>query len=345
MNAKNFYGFALPQERIALRPMMPRHNARLMVIKPHKIEGRKIRHLSHLFKKGDHIVLNDTKVLPYALTAQDGHQKYECLLLGKKQECFHALMKPARKLHNGQQLTFAPDLTAQFVGREGRHCLLRFNEKNDAVLHQKLKRHGVMPLPPYIAKCRPSDARDKTDYQTSFAKHEGSVAAPTAGLHVTSSLLRHWKRNNIRISTLTLHVGEGTFLPMHSADLHQHHLHKEWGEVSHHEARRINETLAQGGRLIAVGTTSLRLLESAVGRDGFIHPFCGETSLFIKPHHQFRTAHCLLTNFHLPYSTLFVLVCAFAGMNVARRAYMLARSLQYRFYSYGDGCLIYRAPI
>ena len=342
MHCKSLYDFYLPDDRIALRPMVPRDHARLLTIEPTHCHHGKMCQLAMRFRRGDHIVLNDTRVRAAAFTVRGASREFSCLLLGHHEEGFwRALMRPARYLTHGMELSFGDSLTARFVGRDdNNHCLLKFD--GAAHLEERLERLGHMPLPPYIVRHRHADARDATDYQTLFARHDGSVAAPTAGLHITPALIKSWRRRGVRVSSVTLHVGVGTFMPMRSDDVRQHHLHAEWGEVRACVARQLNETRRRGGRIIAVGTTALRLLESAADASEHIHPFRSETSLFIKPHHRFRSAHYLLTNFHLPSSSLFVLVCAFAGADVMRRAYALAKVNGYRFYSYGDGCLLKR---
>ena len=348
MHCKSLYDFYLPDDRIALRPMMPRDRARLLTIDYAHCHHGTMRQLAMRFKRGDHIVLNDTRVRAAAFTVhgtvRGQSRAFSCLLLGcsgGERDVWRALMRPARHLTKGMELSFGDSLTANFVGRdETNHCLLQFADATR--LETRLEQLGHMPLPPYIVCHRHADERDRTDYQTLFARHDGSVAAPTAGLHITPALIRSWRRRGVRVSYVTLHVGVGTFMPMRGDDIHQHHLHAEWGEVRACVARALNETRRRGGRIIAVGTTALRLLESAADASEHIHPFRSETSLFIKPHHRFRSAHYLLTNFHLPSSSLFVLVCAFAGAAAMRRAYALAKVNGYRFYSYGDGCLLKR---
>ena len=342
MHCKSLYDFYLPDDRIALRPVIPREKARLLTIESRHCHHGKMMQLAQRFGRGDHIVLNDTRVRAAAFTVHSASREFSCLLLEHHSHgVWRALMRPARHLDEGMKLSFGDSLTARFVGRDdNNHCLLQFAD--EAHLEERLERLGHMPLPPYIVRHRSADERDRADYQTLFARHDGSVAAPTAGLHITPALIRSWRRRGVRVSSVTLHVGVGTFMPMRSDDVRQHHLHSEWGEVRACVARQLNETRGRGGRIIAVGTTALRLLESAADDREHIHPFRSETDLFIKPHHRFRSAHYLLTNFHLPSSSLFVLVCAFAGADVMRRAYALAKVNGYRFYSYGDGWLLKR---
>lgn len=345
MNPQSLYDFYLPQQHIALRPAIPREAARLMAIGSRSIRHHSMRHLAHDLRKGDHVVLNDTKVLPFALKGTHQQRAFACLLLEEADHpIWRSLIQPSRHLKEGMILNFGEMLFARFIGKDHHHqcCLLQFQTRHKHDLKEHILRMGKMPLPPYIAHRRPADDQDTHDYQTLFARREGSIAAPTAGLHITPSLIQSWRRQHIRVTTLTLHVGRGTFLPMRTSHIQQHAIHKEWGEVTPQAVRAINDTIKRGGRIIAVGTTSLRLLETAARSDGWLHPFRGETNLFITPHHRFRVVHRLLTNFHLPRSTLFVLVAAFAGLPVMQRAYALARTMNYRFYSYGDGCLIER---
>jgi S-adenosylmethionine:tRNA ribosyltransferase-isomerase len=353
----DLFDYDLPPDRIALRPVSPRDAARMLVVRPQgapELEDRGVGDLPSLLSPGDVLVLNDTKVIPARLTGRrlrgDHEAKIEATLIARTApDRWTALAKPAKRLAVGDRLRF---------GNEGRICLLgnldaTVEEKGDGgevllrfdfhgpVLDEAIDQVGEMPLPPYIAARRPPDEQDRTDYQTLIAKVDGSVAAPTAGLHFTPELLARLEAKGIAIAKVTLHVGAGTFLPVKSEEIEGHKLHAEHGEVSAATAHMLNETRARGGRIVAVGTTVLRLLESAVGADGRLHAFAGETSLFITPGYRFRAADALLTNFHLPRSSLFVLGCAFAGFDRMQRAYAHAIGADYRFYSYGDACLLF----
>ncbi|TAK50122.1 MAG: tRNA preQ1(34) S-adenosylmethionine ribosyltransferase-isomerase QueA [Xanthobacteraceae bacterium] len=353
----DLFDFALPPDRIALRPMSPRDAARLLVVRPGlPFSDRIVRDLPGLLEPGDRLVINDTKVIAAQLTGRrvgrDTEPRIEATLIKRLDGSrWQALVKPAKKLAAGDRLRF---------GAEGRVCLLgsldaTVEDKGEAgevtlafdfhgpVLDQAIADVGSPPLPPYIAGKRAPDADDIADYQTMFARHEGAVAAPTAGLHFTPGLTAALEERGIALSRVTLHVGAGTFLPVKVEDTADHPMHGEWGEVSAQTARELNATRAEGGRIVAVGTTSLRILESAAGEDGAVRPFSGETAIFITPGYAFRTADVLMTNFHLPRSTLFMLVSAFAGIERMKEAYAHAIAAGYRFYSYGDACLLFRA--
>jgi len=355
----DLFDFALPEDRIALRPVAPRHSARLLVVHPQgasELEDRAVRDLPALLRPGDALVVNDTKVLPAHLHGRrigrgDREPAIAATLIKRLDGSrWVALVKPAKRLAPGDVVRF---------GAEGRVCFLEqldatVEQKGeagevtlafaftDAVLDQALAERGDMPLPPYIARRREVDERDRSDYQTIFARAEGSVAAPTAGLHFTQALTEALRDAGISIHRVTLHVGPGTFLPVKAEDTAGHKMHPEWGSVSADTAAALNAARRAGGRIVAVGSTSLRLLESAAGPDGTLAPFSGETALFITPGYRFGAVDAMLTNFHLPRSTLFMLVCAFCGLDVMRRAYSHAIANDYRFYSYGDACLLFR---
>ena len=337
------YDFDLPRALIAERPVVPRDSARLLHVGT-ALSDRRISDLPDLLHPGDLLVVNDTRVIPSRLTGRRGEARIEATLvkaLGGVD--WRAFARPARRLRPGDRIEFAPDFSAEVVGKgEGGLVDLRFDRSGDA-LRAALECHGEMPLPPYIARPEGPDARDRADYQTVYAAREGAVAAPTAGLHFTDALFEALAARGVGRATVTLHVGPGTFLPVKTDDLRAHEMHAEWGEVTEEAAERIAAARAAGGRIVAVGTTSLRLLESAVDEGGAIRPFRGETSVFIMPGHSIRSADMLLTNFHLPRSTLFVLVCAFTGTDRMKAAYAHAIAAGYRFYSYGDACLLERA--
>jgi S-adenosylmethionine:tRNA ribosyltransferase-isomerase len=351
------FDFDLPQDAIALRPASPRDAARLLVVRPDgapEIEDRIIRELPAVLESGDALVINDTKVIPARLMGTRERNgvcvDVEATLIKRVgPERWQALAKPAKRLQEGDRIRFghesrvcllgALDATVEGKG-EGGEVQLRF-DFHGAVLDEAIEALGHMPLPPYIASKREDDDRDRSDYQTMFAAHEGSVAAPTAGLHFTGTLLDGLKRNGIGLHKVTLHVGAGTFLPVKAEDVSEHKMHAEYGEVSAETAAALNDVRAKGGRIIPVGTTALRLLESAATDTGEIKAFAGETAIFITPGYRFRTADALVTNFHLPRSTLFMLVSAFAGVDRMKRAYAHAIASGYRFYSYGDACLLF----
>ncbi len=342
MTASDF-DFLLPPERIAQHPVRPRDAARLLHVAPDGLHDRVVRDLPALLRAGDILVANDTRVIPAQLTARRGAARIGITLDRPLADgTWHALARNARRLHPGDVVHFdgAEDFTAEVRARDADGGVaLAFNVRGDAFA-DALRRAGALALPPYIARPAGPTTEDARDYQTVFAAHEGAVAAPTAGLHFTPALLAELDRLGVARTTVTLHVGAGTFLPLRGEDISAHRLHAERGEIGAQAAAAIN---AAPGRIVAVGTTSLRLLESAATDDGDIHPFSGETDLFIRPGHHFRTADLLLTNFHLPRSTLFMLVCAFAGTDRMRAAYTHAIGAGYRFYSYGDATLLERA--
>ena len=347
------FDFHLPEERIALEPASPRDSAGMLHIRGDGREDRIIRDLPEILCSGDLLVLNDTKVIPAQLygsrPARDGGNDISIditlhKLVAEKSDApirWRAFVRPAKRLREGDIIKFGPEFEAAVEARDGAECILRFDLEPEA-FDAALAEYGTAPLPPYIARKRAAGAGDLDDYQTIYAAETGSVAAPTAGLHFTDELMTRLRDRGVGFETITLHVGAGTFLPVTADDTRDHVMHSEWGEINENQARRINETRANGGRIIAVGTTSLRLLESAADETRVL-PFADETDIFITPGYQFKTADMLLTNFHLSRSTLFMLVCAFAGTDAMKAAYAHAIAQEYRFYSYGDACLLERA--
>ncbi len=338
------FDYELPRERIAAHPIEPRERARLLSIPAEgPFADRHIADLPELLRPGDLLVFNDTKVIPARLVGRRGAATVEVTLsrdLGGGR--WRAFARGARRLRPGDPIVFAPDLAATMVKKLPEGDVILAFEREGAAFREALARHGAMPVPPYLKRPRGGDPRDRDDYQTIFARAEGAVAAPTAGLHLTPALLAALARRGMEWTTLTLHVGPGTFLPVKEADPRAHPMHGEWGVLSQEAASRIAAMRARSGRLVAVGTTSLRLLESAAGEDGEIRPFAGETRLYILPGYRFRAIDLLLTNFHLPRSTLLMLVAALAGLERIKAAYGHAIAAGYRFYSYGDACLIER---
>jgi S-adenosylmethionine:tRNA ribosyltransferase-isomerase len=341
------FDFELPPDRIAQSPIRPRDAARLLCVRPGSasLDDRHVADLPDLLQAGDVLVVNNTRVIPAQLTAWRGDARIGITLDQPQADgSWHALARNARRLHQGDTLRFdaGGDLTAVVTGRDpDGGVTLQFNQRDEAFA-AALQRAGALALPPYIHRPHGPEPADAADYQTVFATRDGAVAAPTAGLHFTSGMLSSLAARGIRVITVTLHVGAGTFLPVRSDDVAQHRMHAERGEISVAAAAAINDAKAAGGRIVAVGTTSLRLLESAATDSGTVEPFDGETSLFILPGYQFRAVDLLMTNFHLPRSTLFMLVCAFAGAETMRRAYTHAIASGYRFYSYGDASLLWR---
>ena len=346
------FDFDLPDARIALRPANPRDGARMLVVHADgQIEHARVRDLPRFLGAGDALVVNDTRVIPARLhgrraprAGQEGDGPKIEVTLHKRiaADRYRAFAKPARKLAAGDSLRLGAGLDARVVARgEGGDVELAFALAG-AALDAAIAREGEIPLPPYIAGKRKPDARDVADYQTVFADEAGSVAAPTAGLHFTPQLLGALAARGVCRETVTLHVGAGTFLPVTVADTAQHVMHSEFATLTDAAAARLNAVHAAGGRIAAVGTTSLRTLESAADETAGLRPFCDETDIFITPGYRFRAVDILLTNFHLPRSTLFMLVCAFSGTDVMQRAYREAIARDYRFYSYGDACLLFR---
>jgi S-adenosylmethionine:tRNA ribosyltransferase-isomerase len=350
------FDYHLPEELIALRPAVPRDAARLLVVDPVSaapLSDRVILDLPELLSPGDALVFNDTKVIPAELEGvrrRGEASAHVSVTLIERVDAhrWKALARPAKRLKEGDRITFGEDGNVCLLGGldaaveargEEREVTIAFDLTGPA-LDEAIKAQGAMPLPPYIASRRAPDERDRSDYQTLFAHDEGAVAAPTAGLHFTERLMQALDARGISRHFVTLHVGPGTFLPVRSADTDVHVMHPERGRVSAETAEALNDVKARGGRIVAVGTTSLRLLESASSGERKLAPFAGETSLFITPGYRFRVVDRLLTNFHLPRSTLFMLVAAFSGLDLMKRAYAHAVAERYRFYSYGDACLL-----
>ncbi len=341
------FDFELPPELIALEPVVPRDASRLLHITRDEFHDRKITDLPEQIRPGDLLVTNDTKVIPAQLFGARASREeagapvaIEATLhkdLGG--DTWRAFVRPAKRLREGDVVRFGESLTATVRARDGAEAVLQFDAGAQS-FSEALAQTGVTPLPPYIARRRAADKTDIANYQTIFADDEGSVAAPTAGLHFTDDLLDRIKAAGAGHLSITLHVGAGTFLPVSVDDTDQHIMHSEWGEITEDQAGAINAARAAGGRIIAVGTTALRLLESAANADGRVQAFRGETDIFITPGYRFRAVDLLLTNFHLPRSTLFMLVCAFSGTDRMQAAYAHAREQFYRFYSYGDACLL-----
>jgi len=338
------FDFPLPPELIAQHPVRPRDAARLLVVRPEGLLDRRVLDLPELLRPGDLLVLNDTRVLPVRLYGKRGDAGVEVTLFQLEAPTrWRAFAKPARKCRTGDVLAFAPDLAARVVATgEGGEVALDFRCE-DTALRELLEQHGAMPLPPYIRRPKGGDPRDLKDYQTLFARREGAIAAPTAALHFTPRLMTNLAARGIDHAFLTLHVGAGTFLPVKVADARDHVMHAEHFEVSAETAERINDARAAGGRIVAAGTTVLRTLETTAGHAGRVVPSSGETTLFVTPGYRFKAVDLLLTNFHLPRSTLFMLVAAFSGLERMQRAYAHAIAGRYRFYSYGDACLLERA--
>ncbi|MFZ0811953.1 tRNA preQ1(34) S-adenosylmethionine ribosyltransferase-isomerase QueA [Bradyrhizobium sp.] len=354
----DLFDFELPTERIALRPAHPRDSARMLVVEPGaSLHDRGISDLPQWLKAGDQLVVNDTKVISAQLRGRrlgrETEPKIEATLIKRLDGSrWQALVKPAKKLSRGDVVRF---------GNEGRVCLLGHldaeveDKGEDGAVTLSFSFHGPTldsaisdlgspPLPPYIASKRAPDEHDADDYQTMFAVNEGAVAAPTAGLHFTPALEAALREHGVGLHRITLHVGAGTFLPVKADDTSEHKMHSEWGAISPATAEALNAARARGGRVVAVGTTSLRVLESAATENGEIRPFDDETAIFITPGYRFRAVDILLTNFHLPRSTLFMLVSAFSGLETMKRVYSHAIESGYRFYSYGDACLLVRSP-
>ncbi len=334
------FDFELPPGRIALRPTRPRDSARLLLVERGKIADRAVRDLPQLLRPGDVLVFNDTRVIPAQLEGRRGDASIGATLHKREgPREWRAFLRNARRARVGDTIDFGSEVSASVVEKaDDGSALLHFHGEEPVEL--LLDRAGQMPLPPYIASKRAVDAADAEDYQTMFAKREGAVAAPTAALHFTPELLAALDARGVARETLTLHVGAGTFLPVKSETVAGHKMHAEWGRIEQATAERLNRVREAGGRLIAVGTTSLRLIESAAASDGRIAPFEGDTAIFITPGYRFKAVDGLITNFHLPRSTLFMLVSALMGLELMKKAYAYAIEHGYRFYSYGDASLL-----
>jgi S-adenosylmethionine:tRNA ribosyltransferase-isomerase len=353
------FDFELPPERIALKPASPRDSARMLVVAADgALSDAHVGDLPDYLEPGDALVVNDTRVIAARLDGvrigRDVTASIEATLLKRVDDCrWRALVRPAKRLRVGDRIRFgearesgvcllgALDAEVEAKGENGGEILLRF-AFHGVVLDETIERLGAPPLPPYIARRRPPQEADRGDYQTMFAAEAGAVAAPTAGLHFTPALVGRLAARGVGLHQVTLHVGAGTFLPVKAEDTRDHAMHAEEGAIDPATAQALNETRARGGRIVCVGTTSARILESAADESGVIRPFAGETSIFITPGYSFRSADVLMTNFHLPRSTLFMLVAAFSGLEIMRKAYAHAIEGGYRFYSYGDACLLFR---
>lgn len=353
----DLFDFHLPEENIALRPMEPREHARLLhVLSPHEFEDLRVANLGDLLKPGDALVFNDTKVIPAQLEGfreRDGNIAHVSATLHMRvgTDRWKAFLRPSKRVKIGERVRFGRDsgaacmaglLDAVVAEKNDNGEVLLVFDLSGPVLDQAIAETGHIPLPPYIASKRPEDEQDRKDYQTIYAREEGAVAAPTAGLHFTEALLSELKDRGIEQHYVTLHVGAGTFLPVKADDTDDHKMHSEIGVITAETAEALNAVRERGNRIICVGTTSLRLIESAADEDGKIHPWSGATDIFITPGYQFRVVDALMTNFHLPRSTLFMLVSAFSGYETMQAAYRHAIESGYRFYSYGDACFLER---
>ncbi|MAW85732.1 MAG: tRNA preQ1(34) S-adenosylmethionine ribosyltransferase-isomerase QueA [Phyllobacteriaceae bacterium] len=352
----DLFDFELPESAIALRPAEPRDAARMLVVRPGSgLEDRGVLDLADLLEPGDALVFNDTRVIPAQLEGvrvRDGGEARVSATLHMRTgpDRWLAFLKPGKRVKAGDRIRFGHEGNACFLGTleatagekgEGGDVELVFDLSGPA-LDEALHAVGHVPLPPYIASKRPEDERDRSDYQTIYAREEGAVAAPTAGLHFTPRLMERLEARGIERHFVTLHVGAGTFLPVKADDTRDHRMHSEIGHVSGETASALNAVKARGGRIVSVGTTSLRLLESAADETGRLHEWSGPTDIFITPGYRFRFIDMLMTNFHLPRSTLFMLVSAFSGLETMRAAYDHAIASGYRFYSYGDSSLLFR---
>ncbi|WEK41694.1 MAG: tRNA preQ1(34) S-adenosylmethionine ribosyltransferase-isomerase QueA [Candidatus Sphingomonas colombiensis] len=336
----DLFDFTLPAERIALRPASPRESARMLVVRGDGMHDRTVSDLPSELRAGDLLVFNDTRVIPAQLEGMRGNARIGATLHKREgPRRWRAFVRNAKRVRDGDMIDFGADVSAMASDR-GADGSIALDFAGDEPVELLLERAGRMPLPPYIAAKRPTDARDADDYQTMFAREAGAVAAPTAALHFTPGLIAALDGAGVNHTTLTLHVGAGTFLPVKADDTDDHVMHAEWGRIDQATADLLNATRANGGRVISVGTTSLRLIESAAGLDGIIRPFEGDTAIFITPGYRFRGIDGLVTNFHLPRSTLFMLVSALMGLDRMQAAYAHAIERDYRFYSYGDASLL-----
>jgi S-adenosylmethionine:tRNA ribosyltransferase-isomerase len=336
----DLFDFELPPERIALRPASPRDSARLLLVRPGGLEDRVVRDLPSLLRPGDTLVFNDTRVIPAQLEGRRGEARIGATLHKREgPREWRAFLRNARRVREGDRIDFSAGVEA-IASDKAADGSMRLAFLGDEPVELLLDRAGRMPLPPYIAARREADARDAEDYQTIFAREEGAVAAPTAALHFTPALLDALQAAGVGRETVTLHVGAGTFLPVKAGDTDEHRMHAEWGRIDQATADRLNAARAAGGRIVAVGTTSLRLIETAADETGRIKPFEGDTAIFITPGYRFRAVGGLMTNFHLPRSTLFMLVSALMGRERMLAAYAHAVREGYRFYSYGDSSLL-----
>ena len=336
------FDFELPRRLIAQHPLKERDSARLLEV-GESLQDRRMRDLPQRLRAGDILVVNDTRVIPARLTGRRGQAKIELTLHRRLPTgAWRAFARPARRLKPDDRVVFGPGFHADVVEKHaGGEITIRPN-LDGAAFSAALAEHGAVPLPPYIKRPDGPAQDDRDQYQTVYARHDGAVAAPTAGLHFTPELFETLAAQGVQRATVTLHVGAGTFLPVTAERAEDHAMHPEWGRITDETAAAVNAARAAGGRVVAVGSTSLRLIESAASADGTLSPFDGDTSIYILPGYRLRITDLMLTNFHLPRSTLFMLVCAFAGYDRMRHAYAHAIEREYRFYSYGDACLLHR---
>ena len=346
MDLSNF-DYDLPNRLIALRPVRPRSNAKLLFYCNRLIKDYSFLNLPDLLCEKDLLIFNNTKVLPALLYGyvnsnyNDKKRKFELILVNQiNDKSWFCICKPLKKIHSGDYIFFSDELKAQVLNKNKKGLILKFEFEGNFFNH--LNNVGIMPIPPYIRKIRNADDLDKRDYQSIFSNKIGSIAAPTASLHFDSKLIKGLKEKGINFCFLTLHVGIGTFNPIRSENINDHKMHSEYGEINKETAEMVTKTLKSGGRVIPVGTTSLRILESLDCKNKIVKPFCGFTDIFIKPGHKFKIASGLITNFHLPKSSLFVLVSSFVGLETAKKIYSHAIKNDYRFFSYGDGSILFR---
>lgn len=335
------FDFELPKELIADKPVFPRDSSRLLAVLD-SLSHRNMYNITDFLNSGDVLVCNDTKVIPARLYGKRGDTKIEITLHKNESDgVWKAFANPAKKLKIRDIFIVADDFTATILAKNEGEITLEFSSKGD-VFFEKLNKYGLMPLPPYILRKQGAEKSDMADYQTIYAKNKGAVAAPTAGLHFTKELLQKIDEKGVKRVFTTLHVGAGTFLPVKVSDTKDHKMHCEFGIITQESADLINQARSKGGRVVCVGTTSLRILESVADENGNLRAYEGSTDIFITPGYKFKIVDCLLTNFHIPKSTLFMLVCAFAGFDKMKSAYQYAIKEKYRFYSYGDACFLQR---